>query len=73
MGKCYHLEVEKIVQRISSQNLLRLDLTEAVKLRDNSIILLASKAVNLKFINISWCNELTNESIRQVVEKCLKL
>jgi hypothetical protein len=50
-----------------------LDLTEATKLNDNSVLVLASKCVNLKQLNLSWCNEVTNKSLSKLIRNCLAL
>ena len=42
-------------------------------MKDKELFVLAEKAINLKFLNISWCNQLTNESVKNVIEKCLRL
>jgi hypothetical protein len=73
LTKCYHLEMESIVSRIASVNLENLDLTEAVHLGDPQVLSLSELAPNLRFLNISWCNEVTNHSVRAVVERCPRL
>lgn len=44
------------MERVASPSLRKLDLTEAIKLKDDSVFLIAERAINLKWINISWCN-----------------
>lgn len=59
--------MQDIVEKISSKELEQLDLTEALQLKDNQIELLAEKAYNLKHINLSWCNQITNNSIKKLI------
>jgi hypothetical protein len=73
LTKCYNLDMGPIIPKIASPQLLHLDLTEAVYLNDSQIFILAERAHNLVSLNLSWCNELTNNSVRVIVEKCLKL
>lgn len=73
LTKCYKLDLDVIISKIASDNLQRLDLTESLLLKDQQILDLASRATNLRWVNVSWCNELTNSSIAQLVKRCLNL
>lgn len=70
LTKCYHLDLYPIIKKIASIYFTILDLTEAAKLTDDSIILLSEKCYNLKSLNLSWCNHLTNDSISRIIENC---
>lgn len=45
-----------IVARIACPTLMALDLTEATRLNDDSVLLLAIHCRSLKQLNLSWCN-----------------
>ena len=73
LTKCYNFALSQVLETVRSPRLERLDLTEALLLQDLHLSELAQVAVNLKFLNLSWCNELTNESVGQVIAGCLGL
>ena len=56
LTKCYHLELDSIIETVASSRLENIDLTEALHLKDHQLTLLANKADNLRHLNISWCN-----------------
>lgn len=70
LTKCYHLDMSAIVTRISCPTLRFLDLTEATKLTDDSVLKLAYSCRELRHLNLSWCHELTDKSVGEVINRC---
>jgi hypothetical protein len=70
LTKCYHLDMTAIVNKIACPTLRALDLTEATRLTDHSVLQLALNCTNLREVNLSWCLELTDRSVSELVKRC---
>jgi hypothetical protein len=65
--------MHRILAALSTPYLEHLDITDSRLVLDEDLMKVWSKAVNLKFVCLSWCNGLSNKSIVDMVEKCRKL
>ena len=67
------MPLDEVVSKVASPQLEKLDLTEAVLLKNKGVERIAQCAGNLKELNLSWCGGVGNEAVRMVVNNCLQL
>ena len=61
----------KFFNLLNCDNLLSLNLSQCSELENDSIMLIADKARNLRKINISWCIEISSIAVNEIFQKCI--
>ena len=65
--------MNRIVKALGSIDLLHLNITDSKLVDDSDIMYMSERSPNLRHINISWCNNLTNDGVQKLFYNCLKL
>ena len=71
--KAYNFKLTRVINSFKAPSLLVLDITDSKYFNDDDLVTLCKNSPNLKGLNLSWCNNLTAESLEIMVRSCLRL